>query len=1474
MTFWHIGQCQLVSKLTRMHVKHDSIHQKVCGRNAWAKSNLGLAGACAGSESDTTKGSPGARPEPVMSILTRTGVLSGLRGAPMRRSYLHPIGGIGCHARIFYLTSFLYHSAHSIWPLRLDMPELAEILAFRAWLEWFIGNTETPGALKILSLWADPKSTEKGDMQKREERLMEFAATLSEKMFCLDFHCPWAVRLERIAASIPDTHGLLIIKVSGLSGYKSFTHIYAEAWERLPMPEPWFKQPNVDGFKPDTPSNSGLVSRLNKYMPPTWRGKDPDRRLTEQRPPPKDDEWDDPLEGSSGMDKFEALTPTAPSRLANPGSSKIKKSKSKRNRDKVSQSNTKLTSHGFSATKASLDLNPKSVAGVSTKLESMGVKKTAKRKPEQCTDKDIDHSLYLWPNYLFPELDKAGVAETDVFANLDLELIGTEYDARDIILDLKACYLEIEPLLHTSPQIYTNEEWEGVTRVTSNSNKRGFKVVLALQMVTHTLAWLSNDNNCHTYWFSRADMDIARPGRVPDVVQNYRGWCEYVAKWLELADKDNKLDMRSVGDVLSSAGNQPWRAVGRYSLDEIAARAGIELWMLWGKLKKDVPRLTAAIEMFYLFALERYCAVEWILAKSRELNKKRGTNSFLLITTKDCVTRQLFWMTSDRIKRLSMRYNRLSIRSYRTLDNPIVVHPVTPVRMPPDAPTLPPVPPYASQYLQVATNLRSPFSEPVNLRMSLTNIHDRPHNLWSSPHHLRSFIGSATQMSGDSEIQCLGDLAIRRFGDSAVRRFAATTEQPPKEPWKLRPRPALSHPRPRLRLAMVLMDQTLSREFTTLCPSRTTPVAIQASPRAGSGLLPPAPGASSWSPGPSTSTPKPGHTTPKAPRGFSVFLASFGVSEPLRSELRRSRRSAIPLGDFGDLEVHSHSRTTSEALSASAFRGFLAFLRFDAAVLRSLGDFGGSQPLMNLRGPCVSRVVGLHPDPPELWPAFRPLRLELRISNPLSLGLTCVVPPDRFPRVDAPWVFDLAELAPAVLLWGHLGPLIVGRTKWAELYATEAEGATTAVMRERFNKISKRNELSAAQKLTFKPSKDLTPEERSELEAAYGCEELNPVAKYFYKKAGRRSTLASQIQIAPLPLVILTLLWSVASTSAHRPVGSSVASGLSSEFDEDEDVMLVDDDEDEPFTGELPLLTDSEDESGDEAEAMDVDEESANMNKVDKFVDPRAEIEEGDDTEYAEPVLSLIQDPVRRKINTRVVKMTEGSGWTILKPPKSSTTTRRLGPRTDALVAGQLNEGLRKKMTLLQMKASLRLYTVGPMDFCGHAKSIEQGAQGRNLVVVCPWHPMVSAEQLLANKAWQTIGTWPKGMQKLSVKGMRTEKTLRLKVRKELQTIWTHTRPMNENDVATEVQRQKKMRRQKREEKARDAAKKAKHKGKGKQRMATPPELQAVTLTPKDDEAEFHSTRLNELAGDGEGRRVMRSLASRLLGVRVYSKRN
>ena len=91
----------------------------------------------------------------------------------------------------------------------------------------------------------------------------------------------------------------------------------------------------------------------------------------------------------------------------------------------------------------------------------------------------------------------------------------------------------------------------------------------------------------------------------------------------------------------------------------------------------------------------------------------------------------------------------------------------------PHASRCPHIPPGTSVRILVPPgsypNLRSPFSEPVNLWISLTNDPEQTHSLWSSPHHLRSFLGPVTQMSGDSE--------IRRFGDSEIRWFSGS--QPP-----------------------------------------------------------------------------------------------------------------------------------------------------------------------------------------------------------------------------------------------------------------------------------------------------------------------------------------------------------------------------------------------------------------------------------------------------------------------------------------------------------------------------------------------------------------------------------------------------------------------------------------------------------------------------------------------------------------------
>ncbi|KAJ7712019.1 hypothetical protein B0H14DRAFT_2645515 [Mycena olivaceomarginata] len=202
-------------------------------------------------------------------------------------------------------------------------------------------------------------------------------------------------------------------------------------------------------------------------MSPTWRGNDPDRRYTADMPPLPDKAWDDPIPIPSTVKIYPSqVPPTAPVLLANPPLTPVKKSRSK----------------AAQAKEKDLRKPCQSVVGISSHLKSLGVKSPDKKpedkkpeKPEECTDADVDHSLYLWPRYLFPSLDNQ-----DDISTLGIELVGFEHDPRSIVLDLKKCYLEIESLLHTSPQIFRNDEWMEVTRVPAKH--RGFKVVIALQL--------------------------------------------------------------------------------------------------------------------------------------------------------------------------------------------------------------------------------------------------------------------------------------------------------------------------------------------------------------------------------------------------------------------------------------------------------------------------------------------------------------------------------------------------------------------------------------------------------------------------------------------------------------------------------------------------------------------------------------------------------------------------------------------------------------------------------------------------------------------------------------------------------------------------------------------------------------------------------------------------------------------------------
>ncbi|KAJ7792608.1 hypothetical protein B0H14DRAFT_3160080 [Mycena olivaceomarginata] len=962
------------------------------------------------------------------------------------------------------------------------MPEIAEQLTFRVHLRRFIQSIKSRygnAALGVEALYTDVKESELADMELKETRLLRHASTLCPAMLGYRNHLVvWATRLRRIAESIPDTHGLMIRQFCGAI---CFLKAGVKVAPRN-LSNPWFLEPNPGNLVYGAPSQSQLVVRLNVYMSPTWRGIDPDRRYTANIPPLPDRAWEDPISIPSTQKIYpspkclhheiygDVFSPTAPPLLANPASTRVKKSRSKaaQAKEKDLRSNTRLGAYGFTP-RPSASKPSQSVAGISSHLESLGVKCPNKGKKTRARG-----LIQFW------------------VVKILFQLSAFSLTILNMILDLKKCYLEIESLLHTSPQIFRNEEWKEVMRVPAKY--RGFKVVIALQLRTHTIAWLSMDNLCYVYWFSRKDMEAARAGRVPDILFDFWSWSEYVVRWLEEQDNKPRWDMHSFAEVLSMPGNHPMRGVGKYSLDEIAHRSGIPLWTLWKDVRLSPKLLCAVLETFFLFALERYLATDNFLAESVRLNKLCGQhtadneNSFLLITTKKTVLRydrmvsvhrQLVSTTSARKKRLIKKYNRLSIRSHREKD-----------------------------------------------------------------------------------------------------------------------------------------------------------------------------------------------------------------------------------------------------------------------------------------------LDGMK---------------------------------------NAPWPFDLADLAPALLLFGHMGQAIA--SNWQEIYSREAHQAQAAIPATMKNMQHRLPEhLSPTQILMFKPVTELTPSELGTLTAKYGSA-TNPVVRYFQKKAifsqstllhvqtstsRLTSCLTSRLKCSTASQIPRTLRsqGSAPRTAQLRLDGSVLPPGPSKgkgpkktragpskakaktkvappppppffSPPESTETLL-----EQALLGDLPLLTDDEVEEDEDAEPEPVPEPDAAHVKPGFAIvlDPLFEREEDSDND--EEPLTLISDKSRGKTATRLCKGHAKNGsfcWTVLKPPYFTVAPNRSHKPTNALVFSQIMNRVRKKRTLRAIKATMKLYTVGPMDFCGHAKAVQRG--GGWLISLCQWDRTLSTEdQLFVNATWEAIGTWRKGMRKDSKVMMAKEINFRTKV--------------------------------------------------------------------------------------------------------------
>ncbi|KAJ7648153.1 hypothetical protein B0H17DRAFT_1148114 [Mycena rosella] len=144
--------------------------------------------------------------------------------------------------------------------------------------------------------------------------------------------------------------------------------------------------------------------------------------------------------------------------------------------------------------------------------------------------------------------------------------------------------------------------------------------------------------------------------------------------------------------------------------------------------------------------------------------------------------------------------------------------------------------------------------------------------------------------------------------------------------------------------------------------------------------------------------------------------------------------------------------------------------------------------------------------------------------------------------------------------------------------------------------------------------------------------------------------------------------------------------------------------------------------------------------RFNKWVDPHREVEEDKDRMWEdEPVLTLIRDCQQCKIMTCVIKSNNGSGWAVLKSPR--TNTNKSLKAEVPCIHRRAADGVR------EVRKSFKLYTVGPTISAGTLKQ--------------PKKVDDEADQVIDMRAWETMGTWKAGITKLSIKEMKTEKSLR-----------------------------------------------------------------------------------------------------------------
>ncbi|KAJ7070375.1 hypothetical protein B0H15DRAFT_807095 [Mycena belliarum] len=487
------------------------------------------------------------------------------------------------------------------------MPEIFEAGYFFACYIWFfillVTIVHGPEALNVLGLWCDLSTGESTLSKEREIALLDYAKTLDKCALARGHLARWVNDLQDLAEAIPDTHGLMIHYVwQGLHPpirrqispnyltWKSFCdalraleygvesipeqrlfilNIFNTPTHNLQftVPLPWHRHalaPHIPYQIGDTPSQSGLVVKLTRQMPELFRGRDPDPDHHKKK------------------SKGRAVSPILDIQDISDSED-----------DDIDTAVVLERDSGFDV-----------------EDESNNSQSQAQCEPPTHSAQ-TDRTRYFWPRYALPVLADRAYSAADAIQSAGMRLVGLLFDARKTILNLETAFVEFEPLLHTSPQIYTRRQWNGVKQVPRGH--RGFKIGYAIEFVTHTLCWNTFDNNFRLHWRTpseEASKYVA--SHVPD-------WCCYTAQWLRQMFTKN-LKQTTLLEALCAPGCQPFRGLGRYGANEvlsIAELTGIPGWVLLGTILQDKVLFSIICEAFFEFVSTRGLQAEDYVRRSQ-----------------------------------------------------------------------------------------------------------------------------------------------------------------------------------------------------------------------------------------------------------------------------------------------------------------------------------------------------------------------------------------------------------------------------------------------------------------------------------------------------------------------------------------------------------------------------------------------------------------------------------------------------------------------------------------------------------------------------------------------------------------------------------------------------------------------------------------------------------------------------------------